>query len=127
MARTSKAAFAAYYRALPSELQALHVFFRTATEYHQARRPDVLATIQERRWSREDLESKAYAWIAPEPVLTRCDKILAADRARRIARMREQRYPRPEPVLRLNLNAGGADIVAFKPRTSGADQRAVSA
>lgn len=127
MARTSKAAFMAYYRALPDELQALHMFFRAATEYHQAHQPTVSASVQERRWARSELEGPAYARIAPEPVLARCDKILAADRAERIARIRERRHPRPEPVLRLNLNAGGADIVAFKPRTSGTGQQAASA
>ncbi|MGU3360686.1 hypothetical protein ACLBWX_10155 [Methylobacterium sp. M6A4_1b] len=127
MARTSEAAFMAYYEALPHELQALRMFFRAATEYHQTHQPTVSASVQERRWARSELEGPAYARIAPEPVLVRCDKILAADRVKRIARIRERRHPRPEPVLRLDLNAGGADVIAFKPRTSSAEQQAVSA
>jgi hypothetical protein len=127
MARTSKAAFTAYYRALPCELQALHVFFRTATEYHQARRPAVSATVQERRWSREDLEAEAYARTAPEPVLGRVERILASDRAERIARIRARRQTGQGAVLRLDLNAGGGKVIAFRPRACEASQLAASA
>lgn len=114
MARSSKAAFAAYYRALPDELQALHLFFRAATEYHQVHATQVKASAQDRRYARSDLEARVFTQFGPPPVIRRCEQMMAADRAKRIAQIGERRRPRPDNVLRLNLNAGGGEVVPFR-------------
>lgn len=114
MTRSSKAAFNAYYQALPQELKSLHIFFRVATEYHQAHRSEAAGTVQERRWAREELEGHAFTGLDPQPTLRRCERILADDRARRVALIRErQRRDAPAP-LRVNITGGWGEVVPFR-------------
>ncbi len=114
MARSSKAAFNAYYQALPHELKSLHMFFRVATEYHQMHRSDAPGTAQERRWAREELEGHVFTGLDPQPTLRRCERILAADRARRVAHVRaRQRRDAPAP-LRVSLTGGWGEVVPFR-------------
>jgi hypothetical protein len=113
MSRSSKAAFNTYYQALPQELKSLHMFFRVATEYHQAHRPEASGTAQRRRWAREELEGHVFTALDLQPTLRRCERILAADRARRVALIRErQRRDAPAP-LRIKLTGGWGEVVPF--------------
>ncbi|MBE7196270.1 MAG: hypothetical protein INR70_00490 [Parafilimonas terrae] len=122
MARSRKAAFDAYYQALPQELKSLHMFFRVATEYHQMHRSSAPGTTQERRWAREELEGHVFTGLDPQPALRRCEQILATDRARRVALVRErQRRDRPAP-LRVSLTGGWGEVVPFPGRRQAAER-----
>ena len=126
MTRISKAAFSSYHQELPDDLKALRMFFRAATEYHQVHNSQVPATVQARRWARSEIEARVFIGMGPDPVTRRYARILAADRAARLARIRERRRARAAEVLRLDLNVRGGEVVTFERRRP-AERAAASA
>jgi hypothetical protein len=134
MINDSEAAFEArdiactnHRKSLPKTLQDECHYFFWASEYNLAHGMTTAAqfNVRDRRLARDyfKIEKDIGKWCPP--LATHCERILKADRDKRIALIRERRYAASEAVsetvLRLKLNMQGGDVIPFP-----AERRAVA-